>query len=321
LIQAGHEWETVAHLLTRSSFNDKRMAGIASAFFNPSLPGKIFVEAKNGSQAALSVAELPYITNWIPCIQTPEAMVSSLQCWKSSSKSIERFAVQSWVRLRKGNELGPDYDGDIALITDILDSELHVALLPRLKYEKGLASKKEVFDISHAERIAGVGSVEDKGNGWQFKGLSFTYDGFLSFSGLMPEHAECVEEITASDLYTFSDCESLSASTVKRARLRLEMASLRVGDRVKIKDGEYVWSRGMVQDVDENEAVVAVESQYDMEAGDIQIPINSLMKIFLVGDCVRINEGENLSKIAWVVKVMEENVQIVLIEGGKQASP
>jgi hypothetical protein len=233
--------------------------------------------------------------------------------------SVERFAQKSWVRLRRGNPLGSQYIRDVALITDVTPNALTVVLLPRVKYNKGWIPQKSPFDATLAKQLAGK-DLKKIGDKWEFKKNSFSRDGYLILAGLQPKDVDPTDP-TEMEFNSFMNCDALSAATAKLTRRRLEWASVQVGDRVRIGGtGEFSSRTGNVVELVDTEAKVDLEKKFfnnielPWECGIVSVMINSLEKVFRVGDRVRIRDGDLSSRMAWVVNVLEELVQVFLTE-------
>jgi transcription elongation factor SPT5 len=306
------ELDCLEFLLRKCGSTDGSSLTIASAFWRPSIPGAIYVEAPTTGdiRRAFAQTHIVYVDREISFVPLPER-VQLLEM-----KTVMTVAEGDWVRTRSGT-----YKGDIGYVTEVItySAKVRVFLVPRLSYlerSKDLKRLPEtrplpaLFDADRARNIFGTEAVQ-QGKDWlRFQGMKFK-DGFL-------ERRVNVHTLNTKNVRpTFEEIELFNASSgwCKAARHRWKVedtiASLSVNDRIKIIKGELKGLRGIITSKDVNSVQVHLRKDDNDALNEdqlLEVPAHQIHKSFSVGDYVRVRLGVHAGKSGFIVNMSNDDI-------------
>jgi transcription elongation factor SPT5 len=278
---------------------------IASAFVRPSIKGKLYVEAASQAQVQRG---LQYISN----IQLHKiSRVAIEEALELLSLNVRFFAVDvgDLVRLKTGL-----YGGDLAVVLDVENTYVRIALIPRLRIPpdgtKGKRKRhverpaKRLFDEKEVMKLFGVDSVARRNQVFRFDKQTFKH-GLLELDVTLEALEQKHAEASADELYEFiqiagHDHESV-AESVALALSRIVAASIQAGDRVQVITGDSRGNVGFVQEVSEGQVKLHTSNSKTGELDIVTTPNTSVAKHFIVQDFVKVRSGAKIGTIGWVV--------------------
>ncbi|PPQ76331.1 hypothetical protein CVT24_008497 [Panaeolus cyanescens] len=204
-----------------SIFNRATQLNIAapSAMFNPSHPGRVYIEAAAESAARSTVDGIPGVF-----IRHLKPVPSSLrrQAMTPSPRSIP-----IWVRIRDTRQKWRHVNGTVGMISPLLD-------------ERGFEVIWEVI-VAHKE----AGSSEWMWTSTRLDNIRFT----MNF-GQLP---------TVADLQRFSGCPAVQEYSLSLLYERIYRSNLRPGARVRVTRGDFIGAAGYVVEVSGSTVDIQIE--------------------------------------------------------------
>jgi len=290
-----------------------------SAFNRDSLPGMIYIEARNERQVQQAVAGLVGVYPGKGFTLVPIDEMASLLKIKKIETSIIPGA---WVRIKRGK-----YAGDLAQVLDVTDNgeEAGLKFIPRIdltpkegesvKRKKGFPQTvvarppQRLFNVEEVSKVYGPRScVRKKNDEFVFNGDTYKA-GFLEkdikIIGLVTENVQpTLDEITMfqGGEDTEEAASALDLSVIANAAKKAATAVLQPGDHVEVFEGEQVGLDGIVESI-RDDVVVLRPKFLDMEDSKIEVPAASVRKRFKSGDHVKVMAGKNAEETGLVVAV------------------
>ncbi|OIR59102.1 MAG: transcription elongation factor Spt5 [Amphiamblys sp. WSBS2006] len=283
---AGHEQETVWRLGKTLSPS----GGIVSIFWIEKYRGTVYVESFREDRVLSFVRREDSLFGSKVALVDPDEVGRLLE-----EKDECLFEPGQWARVKGGK-----YAGDLALVVETLPGpprKVVVLVVPR--YSTGESSGKrperKFFDrdgVSLAGESSRLSYNRERGL-WQYKKESYTADGYcertLSARGLAVEDppGPSKEEIR------FFRKEAEKSEDEKAKKRFLE------GDRVVIKEGEFVGMTGRLVEAGKSE--VTVQPDGEDVFGRVTVRQEAVEKWFSVGASVRVEGGKALGRTGTVV--------------------
>lgn len=302
---------------------------ITSAFYRDSLPGIIYIEARNEKQVSHAIQGLVGVYPSRGFVLVPIDEMTSLLKLKKIETNI---TPGTWVRIKRGK-----YAGDLAQVLDVTDNgeEAGLKFIPRidltpkemdsLKRKKGFPSAsssamsrppQRLFHVEEISKVYGPRScVRKKNDEFVFNGDTYKA-GFLEkdvkIQGLVTENVNpTLDEITAFQAGGEDGDEpsTLDLSIIHNAAKKAATAVLQPGDHVEVFEGEQIGLDGIVESI-RDEVVLLRPKLLEMEDQRIEIPAASVRKRFKSGDHVKVMAGKNADETGLVVAVNGDIVSI-----------
>ena len=333
-VKTGRERDIVFSLMRKfidTEFSPSPM-DIYSAFYRDSLPGMIYIEARNERQVNQAVQGLVgvYPSRGFTLVPIDE-MASLLKIKKIETN----ITPGTWVRIKRGK-----YAGDLAQVLDVTDNgeEVGLKFIPRidltpkegdsLKRKKGSAQAASVvsrppqhlFNVEEVTRIHGPRScVRKKLDEFVFNGDTYKA-GFLEkdvkVHGIITENVNpTLDEITSfqsgnldgEDAITRAS--NLDLSIIANAAKKAATAVLQPGDHVEVFEGEQTGLEGIVESI-RDDIVLLRPRAADIADQRIEVPASIVRKRFKPGDHVKVMTGRNADETGLVVAVNGDVVSI-----------
>lgn len=304
----------------------QRPLEVMSAFQRDSLPGMIYVEARNEQHVRQAINGLVgvYPSRGITLVPIDE-MASLLRIKKQQTV----IAPGSWVRIKRGK-----YAGDLAQVLDVTDNgeEAGLKLIPRvdLNPQEGDNRKRKktttgqplsfrpaqrFFNVEEVSKVYGNKSCVRRGGKYVFNQETYSY-GYLEkdirISGLITENVNpTLDEITR---FSAGDGENgegghVDLSVIADAARKAATVVLQPGDHVEVFEGEQTGVHGVVESI-RDEIVMFKAKDADIEGQRIEVPASSVRKRFKPGDHVKVMAGKNADETGLVVSVVNNVVTI-----------
>lgn len=233
-----------------------------------------------------------------------------------------------WVRVQKKGI----YKGDIAYVlhADLVNSTVTVLLLPRLSYSKGRNQSQVIrplpvlFDPNRAREVFGPGSVQgdDAAQSFKFQEMSFQR-GFLKF--LFPLRQLVIKDVqpTFAEMENFCSYLMMVKPSWDWSRCKWYrddyLNSLRIGDRIRIEQGEGMGQVGHVADLKEY-GVVEVRLTEEINANSssgnrqLEVPLHHTVRAFKVGDYIRVRHGVHAGIRGHIVGASETTLKVIALQ-------
>jgi transcription elongation factor SPT5 len=311
-MQIGLEELVVFKVLSRATHPTHPEILAKSIFAYSTLPGRVYAEVSTLDQAINLAAAIQQLSVNAVRLVPAEEMLARLQVPNPYS-----FQPQSWARIRGTGKGWGVYCGDVALVAEV-NHQSSVVVVPRVSHyttksrtrpEQALRPPFVLRSVFGSELVSEVANRHLV----TFRGQSFTPEGFLvsPLSGVDLMRPQ--DDLPSKELLNiFRQCPSLFEDTYLKASARLSSLQIKTGDRVKIVRGEYRGIFGRVTRVDEKAVAVYMESQ-DLEE---DILVDSVRRVFRIGDQVTILCGTHAGSTGWVVAVLQGSVKVFNVEKG-----
>jgi ribosomal protein L24 len=227
------------------------------------------------------------------------------------------FQPQSWARILGTGKGWGVYRGDVALVVEV-NGQLNVVVIPRISLypmKKGTRPELALQPAFVLRRVFGSDAVSDVANGQlvTFRGHSFTPEGFIVSPLSAVDLMRPQDDLPSKELLDiFRRCPWILEDTCLKVSASLSSLQIKTGDRVKVTRGEYRGIFGQVTRVDEKAVAVYMESQGLEE----EILVDSVRRVFRIGDEVRILCGTHVGSTGWVVDVLQGSVKVLNVEKG-----
>jgi transcription elongation factor len=291
--------QNIIYRLLFNSTVSSQQPKILSAFTRPSLPGKIYVEAKSERDVCEACrAQTNIFIRDIVRVPIEEA-VSLL----TLSVSFFNPQVGSWVRIASGL-----YRGDLAYVLAVKSHiSAKVALVPRLQLErkkrKAAAWKnrppKRLFDQDGIANAYGPDSVEKCNQCWKFQKEIYK-NGLLEKQFILEDFVQELAIPTVAELLEFQASGGVRLNDLSGAFNQISNSSLRPGDRVEVTWGRWA---GVIGEVHAVSAAIIQVLPSGMGASEnvIDVPAVHITRHFRPGDFVKVRSGREIGKTGWVV--------------------
>lgn len=305
---------------------------IYSAFYRDSLPGMIYIEARNERQVNQAVQGLVGVYPSRGFVLVPIDEMASLLKIKKIETNI---TPGTWVRIKRGK-----YAGDLAQVLDVTDNgeEVGLKFIPRidltpkegdsLKRKKGAAQAASVvsrppqhlFNVEEVTRIYGIRScVRKKNDEFVFNGDTYK-SGFLEkdvkVHGIITENVNpTLDEITSFQAGNLDGedaitrASNLDLSIIANAAKKAATAVLQPGDHVEVFEGEQTGLEGIVESI-RDDIVLLRPRAADVADQRIEVAASIVRKRFKPGDHVKVMTGRNADETGLVVAVNGDVVSI-----------
>ena len=282
-----------------------------SIFARSTLPGRVYAEVSTLAQATNLAAAIQELNANAVRRVPAEEMLARLQVPNPYS-----FQPQSWAQIRGTGKGWGVYRGDVALVAEVNDRP-SVVVVPRISHytlKSGTRPKQALqppFVLRTAFGSEIVSDIVANGQLVTFRGQSFTPEGFIvsPLSGVDLMRPQ--DDLPSKELLDiFRQCPSLFEDTYLKASASLSSWQINTGDRVKVIRGEYRGIFGKVTRVDEKAVAVYMESQGFEE----DILVDSVRRVFRIGDQVMILRGTHAGSTGWVVDVLPGSVKVLNVE-------
>lgn len=297
---------------------------IYSAFQRDSLPGMIYLEARNEQHVKQAVAGLVgvYASNGIMLVPVEE-MASLLRLKKQETNLI----IGSWVRIKRGK-----YAGDLAQVIDLTDNgeDAGLKLVPRIDYtpKEGDNRKRKkaaavpltfrppqrLFNLDEVVKARGPGSCTRRGEN-KYVFMNDTYvNGYLEkdfrITGLIIDNINPpLDEIARFTTGAEGEENEVNLSLIADASRRAATLVLQPGDHVEVFEGEQSGMHGLVESIRDD--IVTLRAKHaDLEGQRIEVPASHVRKRFRPGDHVKVMAGKNVDETGLVVSVVADIVTI-----------
>lgn len=305
---------------------------IYSAFYRDSLPGMIYVEARNEKQVHHAISGLVGVYPSRGFVLVPIDEMASLLKIKKQHTTI---TPGSWIRIKRGK-----YAGDLAQVLDVTDNgeDAGLKFIPRidltpkesdsLKRKKGTLSSsvamsrppQRLFNVEEVTKVYGQRSCVRRNNGeYVFNGDTYR-NGFLEkdikIHGIITENVNpTLDEVTAFQAANEETEDGgplnsmLDLSIIADAAKKAATAVLQPGDHVEVFEGEQIGVDGIVESIRDD--IVLLRAKV-LDHGDqkIEVPAASVRKRFKPGDHVKVMTGKNADETGLVVAVNGDVVSI-----------
>jgi transcription elongation factor SPT5 len=331
-LQPGREKQLIFSIMRKSldlEYTDKPLE-IYSAFQRDSLPGLIYVEARNRSAVEAAVQGLVgvYVSRGINLVPIDE-MASLL---KLTKKRVE-ILPGSFVRIKRGK-----YQGDLAQVLDITENgeEVGLKFVPRIdlrpnedpananggKRKKGTMSGNmagrppaKFFMSEEVAKSYGARAIVKRGDQFVFQGDTYV-NGFIEkdlkvtaidTEGVIP---------TMDELEVFSGSGGGGSAAVEdytkmqeQAR-QTAIAVLQPGDVVEVTYDQNKGAVGTVVTI--SEGIVTIRRTSGENAGaELTVRGEFVKKLFRQGEHVKVISGKNLDETGLVLKVEGDSVTLM----------
>lgn len=316
---------------------------IISAFCRDSIPGRIYVEArepKHVQEACLNVASVFARDNSLFLVPISE-MADLLKITKSE----QELKIGGWVRFKRGK-----YAGDLAQVLDFTENgeTVGVKFVPRLDLDP--KESNTFTDSLGRKRKKGAGgsssltdrppprffNVEEIGKIFKHERIDKRSNNIVIFRSKTYKDGYCEDDVRATALLTenvnptLDEVSRFTGDSVTSAasaglgagqkgvdlnlladatRTKADVV-LRRDDHVEVFEGEQAGVEGIIDTVGAD--VVTIRLEYnDLEDQSIEVPITSVRKKFKAGDHIKVIAGKHQDETGLVVKV-EDNVTTFL---------
>lgn len=338
-LQPGREKQLIFSIMRKSldlEYTDKPLE-IYSAFQRDSLPGLIYVEARNRSAVESAVQGLVgvYVSRGINLVPIDE-MASLL---KLTKKRVE-ILPGSFVRIRRGK-----YQGDLAQVLDITENgeEVGLKFVPRIdlrpnedpananggKRKKGTMTGNLVgrphakfFRSEEVSKSYGARAIVKRGDQFVFQGDTYV-------NGFIEKDLKVTQIDTEGVIPTMDELEIFSGSTdagggstaedytkMQEQAKQTAIAVLQPGDVVEVTHDQNKGAVGTVVTI--SEGIVTIRRTSGENAGaELTVRGEFVKKLFRQGEHVKVITGKNLDETGLVLKV-EGDVVTLMSDLSKQ---
>lgn len=303
-----------------------------SAFFRDSLPGSIFVEAKQAAHVSQAIHGVMGVFMGTPPALVPVEEMAPLL--KIKKKDVQ-LNPGMWVRFKRGK-----HTGDLAQVVDVDQITSGVAgikFLPRIdlsarEKRKDRASGKALganvrpparpFQIDEVRKIYGRGSVRTGGGtgsyifdndeyieGFCYKDFKVN---FLQTEDIKPTLEE-ISKFTGDE----SNPSKIDLSAIIDANKTTTASGMVPGDRVEVHEGEQTGLYGRIETVTPDIITVKAEGG-EIHGQTIEVPARSVRKRFEVGEHVTVINGKNADTSGMVVEVQGDVVTLMSDQGERE---
>lgn len=316
---------------------------IISAFCRDSIPGRIYVEAKEPKhvvEACLDVASV--FARGDSLFLVP---ISEMADLLKITKSQQELKVGGWVRFKRGK-----YAGDLAQVLDFTENgeTVGVKFVPRLdldpresnvytdsqgrKRKKGAVGAAALVDrppprFFNAEEIAKIFKqerIERKGRGVVVFRSKTYKDGYceddVRATALLTDNVNpTLDEVSrfTGESVTSAASQGLGAGQkgvdlnllADATRTKADVV-LRRDDHVEVFEGEQAGVEGIIDTVGADVVTIRLEHS-NLDDQTIEVPVTSVRKKFKPGDHIKVIAGKHQDETGLVVKV-EDNVTTFL---------
>ncbi|KAL0243311.1 hypothetical protein GEMRC1_005872 [Eukaryota sp. GEM-RC1] len=308
----GHEQMAVMQVITKhfnTAANPLSPGRICSAIASPFAKGFIYIEAYKSSDILTAVEGLRSII--------VNAYNNKPLFWKQRKEALD-VAIGSFVRVLRGaykNDLGRVVDYDPGSGKAVLQ------LVPRFTYDPDKRKRRitslsrpppKLFDQDEASRSGLITEPKtDPYTGEEFiscGGQRFTAAGFL-LKSVNVSGFTFITNVTPELVLMNPHFAQQLKEVVKTRHVTADVA---IGDTVKVRRGELRGLKGRIVSEPKIGTVIVVP-QHSEVRDPIEFSKNDLVKVFEVGDRVKVTGGEYVNETGFIVSVDERNPELVVI--------
>ncbi|ODN82947.1 transcription elongation factor SPT5 [Cryptococcus amylolentus CBS 6039] len=332
IVKAGREHAICASIF-RKVFAQQYSANpidVISVFCRDSIPGMIFIEARQSAAVSAAVNGIVgiFMSRGVSLVPIEE-MAPLL---KMKKKDVN-LTPGMWVRMKRGK-----HAGDLAQVVDvdqITSGVVGIKFIPRIdltpkdKRKERIAAGKpggvrppsRLFAYDDVRKIYGRQSVRQGPQGsYQFENDEFI-DGFCIKDVKIPTVA--TEDVNPSleEISRFTGDDETTAkfdlSAIADANKNLTTSLLFPGDKIEVYEGEQTGLYGIVETVTPD--VIAVKAEGGEVHGQIiEVPARSVRKRFDVGEHVKVLGGKHVEASGMVVEVKGDIITLMSDQGEQE---
>lgn len=297
----------ISHILSKAS---SELSCVISAFA-PALSSKIvYIETWVGSGALEA-----FLAGVAPVLHLGSNR--SRLCWippNEWSNTFDRppqgidnvLSPGTWVRVHKRGR----YYGDLGVMTqvggELGDDVAEVVLVPRIQ-QPGHHSRppRALFDESTIKNLYPIRSIRRRDDFYEFKNNLFSTDGYL-YQNIDIDHLTTqVVDPTEGEVLLFG--KSVDATVKGLYDTEMKKCRLRINDRVQVHSGELRGQTGYVVAID-NLGFVSIQEELTSDIFDA--PGDEVEKFFLLGDAVRILDGNHEGTCGFIVSLDGDTAEL-----------
>ena len=308
---------------------------VISVFCRESLPGLIFVEARQAASVTQAVMGIigVFISRGVSLVPIEE-MAPLLKI----KQKVVNLVPGMWVRMRRGK-----YAGDLAQVMDVdqITSGVvgikfipRIDLTPREKKRDRMANGKgglgsgarppqRIFQYDDVRKVYGKQSVRQGTQGSHFFDNDEYIDGFcikdVKTNNISPDDVkptlEEISKFTGDDQST----AKFDLSAIADANKNLTASVLFPGDKVEVFEGEQTGLYGTVETVSVDVISIKAEGG-EVHGRTIEVSSKSVRKRFEVGEHVKVLGGKNADASGMVVEVKGDVVTLMSDQGEQEVS-
>jgi transcription elongation factor SPT5 len=303
---------------------------VTSLFYRESLPGMIFVEARQSAAVTAAMTGIVGVflirgINLVPI----EEMAPLLKIKKRDIN----LQPGMWVRMKRGK-----YAGDLAQVLDIdqiTSGVVGIKFIPRIdltpkekKRERAVNGKgpagarppQRRFVYEDVRKIYGRSAVRQGPHGYDFENDEYI-DGFcikdVKYNTISSEDVKpTLEEISKFQGDDQSNV-NFDLSAIAEANKNLSVSVLFPGDKVEVYEGEQTGLYGLVVTVTPDVISVKAEGG-EIHGQTVEVPAKSVRKRFEVGEHVKVLSGKNTGASGMVVEVKGDVVTLMSDQGEQE---
>ncbi|WVR08642.1 transcription elongation factor SPT5 [Kwoniella sp. DSM 27419] len=334
IVKTGREAAICASIF-RKVFSQQYSANpieVISVFCRDSLPGMIFLEARQSAAVSAAINGIVGIFASRGVSLVPIEEMAPLL--KIKKKDVN-LTPGMWVRMKRGK-----HTGDLAQVVDvdqITSGVVGIKFIPRIDLTprekrkertvngKGLASATKpparLFSYDDVRKIYGRGSVRSGAQGSYFFDNDEYIDGFcVKDVKIAVVESEGVNP-TLEEISRFSGDDQSTAkfdlSAIADANKNLTVSVLFPGDQVEVYEGEQTGLYGTVETVTTD--IISIKAVGgDVHGQIIEVPSRSVRKRFDVGEHVKVLAGKNADATGMVVEVKGDVVTLMSDQGEQE---
>lgn len=307
---------------------------IFSAFFRDSIPGSIFIEAKQAASVTQTIHGIMGVFMGTPPSLIPLDEMAPLL--KIKKKDVQ-LNPGMWVRFKRGK-----YTGDLAQVVDVDQITSGIAgvkflpridLTPKEKRRDKLSGKAlganvrppaRPFQPDEVKKIYGSGSVRSGGSSGIYMFDQDEYiEGFcykdFKINFLQTEDTKPTLEEISKFTGDEANPSKIDLSAIMDANKTTTASGLVPGDRVEVHEGEQTGLYGLIQTVTTEIITVKAEGG-EIHGQTIEVPTRSVRKRFEVGEHVTVINGKNADTSGMVVEVQGDVVTLMSDQGEREVS-
>lgn len=326
-VTPGKEIDLIRQIMKKklSLLGTKHPLEIYSAFQRKNFTGYIYIEASKVDAVDYALKGLVNVFLGRGKVLVPIAEYPDLL--RPTKTNDVQLAPGVYVRIKRGH-----YKSDLAIVENISDNGLEVLckLVPRLDYdrftefdENGRRKRnpniarppQRLFSELDAKKFDRSHPIIKEGlNSFRYKGETYI-DGFLQkdfkIQYLETENVKpSLEELSKFNISGNLDLTPI-AQTLKQSNM--SSASFQPGDRVEVVKGEQRGVKGSVVSAERKEVINLKINSDDkfLNGRVIEVPTKDVIKVFEVGDHVRVIHGKHLDDTGLVMEANNQSVTFV----------
>lgn len=302
---------------------ENALDGILSVFYRPSIPGRIYIEARTEATVRKAVGRVSPLTPSYTLEQISNTDILRFFRMQPPWIDAEKYP---WLRITRGT-----YKNDIAMMIEeeaLLDGTVNanVRVIPRLPPSRTTLGKRERTDVKGKER----GKKRQRAKQRLFdptewpksntRGTTIVSNSKVFIDGLLDMHVLLtdvtpLDTVSVDEYLSFRDIQTIHPTRAeffeeRMACLRsiLVQSTLEPGDRVIVDQEPSESNVGTIVEFFPNDRNTA--TLRGLVSGVlVQTERRLLRKVFRIGDAVRVIGGKEDGREAWVVGVGPEKIR------------